>query len=215
MNKFITMYKKGVIMDKAIITSVGKAESIIMAMLNDNQFSKEAQEEKLYALIEDLLKSSGNLNGTADDFHNLGISILKIADDYETALEIVEQGLAIHNSNTDLLSDGIRYGFNCGEYEKCKGWYEILQRIPMKLWTWRAFSFSIDYLIDNLNGLSINPDYSVDEQIADIILLSKMYQKYFPMNDDSWYSEYEIYRTTNQYDKGIKLLEEVYETPVV
>ncbi len=194
-------------MENFRLNSVGKAEEFITQAKRDGLSNAEIS-DYLYHLVDSLLddKENKRINGNADDFHNFGVTILKNASDYETALEIIQRGLEIHKTNTDLLADAIRYGYNCGKYEKCENWFSSLQKIPKTLWTWRAFSFSIDYMIDNLGALSDESEYSVDLRINEIVSLAKSYQKFFPDNEDSYVCEYEIYRLTNQTEKGLEVL---------
>ena len=194
------------------IKSVRKAEEIMGIAMNDPNLTDEEINSQLYDIIDSLLSDDAkSINGSADDFHNFSVTIIRVSSDYETAMEIIQAGLRIHFTNTDLLADAIRYGYNCGMYEDCKKCYQKLQQIPRKLWTWRAFSFSIDYLLDNLGTITDLSEKGVESRIEGILALSKEYQDYFPDNEDSIYSEFEIYRTTNQMDKGLEILKAANE----
>lgn len=192
------------------ISSVGKAEELIAIVLNDQTISEREKTDYLYSVLEGLLSEENvkKINGTVDNFHNLGVSIVKITNDYESALEVIQYGLKIHKTGTDLLADAIRYGYNCGKYDECDEWYHTLVRIPKQLWTWRAFSFSIDYLLDTLSSREDCVEENINSKVKEIIDLVKEYQLYFPDEEDGRVSEYEIYRVTNQKEKGVEILKE-------
>lgn len=69
----------------------------------------------------------------------------------------------------------------------------------------------VDYLLDNLGTITDLSEEGVESRIERILDLSKEYQDYFPDNEDSIYSEFEIYRTTNQMDKGLEILKAANE----
>lgn len=196
-------------MAKVSLNSVGKAEELISIAINDEQRTNEERVGYLYDLVDGLLdeEKEDSLNGDADDFHNFGVAILNVASDYETALDIVQCGLKIHFANTDLLADAIRYGYNCGKYEKCEQWYNMLMSISKKLWTWRAFSFSIDYLLDMMGMLEDHSEEAIHNQEEKIFELVQEYQTYYPDEEDSLVSEFQFYNATNQMEKGIEVLE--------
>lgn len=180
------------------LSNVGRAESIFNQA--QNQLDDNGINNLLYDLADSLLMPGKKISGDADSFHNFSVTILKKADDYDTALEIVELGLKLHPSNTDLLADGISYGSNCGQAEKCERFFDCLRKIDYPLWTWRAFSFSIDYILDQ-SIFSGNTD-----NMAPVFELTKLYQQYYPQKEDSWFIEYQIYEKINQIDAGIAVL---------
>lgn len=189
------------------ISDVGKAEELMNLCRMDHPDDNEAWEEMLNKLLNSLLQSKKQITGEADDFHNFSISILKVANDYRSALEIVRAGLMIHDTNTDLLADAIRYGYNCGEKEACKEWFDRLNRIGKKRWTWRAFSFGIDYLLE----LYADSSEEGDEPIDPIIDLARSFQHYYPTREDGWISEQQIYTETNDEERGVQVLEEAIQ----
>ena len=71
---------------------------------------------------------------------------------YDSACAIVKRGLEEAEADVDLLSDFIKYGILCGRQEECDRYFrELKDNISMEEWNWRAFSFSIDYLLDKLD----------------------------------------------------------------
>lgn len=182
------------------LRDVGQAYDILNRFRQENPEDMKGIEEILNDLLEALFSCQDNLSGGADDFHNFTVSILKITSDNRSALQIVEEGLKLHGDNTDLLADAIRYGRSCGEREECANWYKKLLTIDKSAWTWRAFSFSIDFLLD---------EYASKRATAEEILaLVKEYQTYKPDEEDAWLSESEFYSNTNNRSKGIEVLED-------
>ena len=185
------------------IADVAQAEQILTRFRNENRDDYEAIQDLLNELLNALFASKSQLCGDADDFHNFSVSISKISNDNRSAYSIVKEGLKIHNVNTDLLADALLYGSSCGEKEECQTWYTTLQSIDKSRWTWRAFTFSIDYLLD-IQGSTPENNFSTD----DILTLAKAYQTTKPDKEDAWLATYNIYRRTNQQDKALAVLEE-------
>ena len=177
---------------------VGQAEDILNRYRRENPDDINAIEKMLNDLLDALLSCQDPLTGGADDFHNFTVSISKISGDNRSALQIAEQGLKLHRDNTDLLADAILYGRNCGERDDCATWYKKLLTIDQSAWTWRAFSFSIDYLLDEYASKKTTSD--------EIQKLVSAYQMYKPDEEDAWLSEYDFYNSTNNRSKGLEAL---------
>ena len=88
--------------------------------------------------------------GNSDTYHNVAVDFAR-QDMYDCACRILKRGLAHTPYSIDLLSDLIRYGISSGQYDLCEEPYKDLNRISKDMWTWRAFSFSIDYLAELSN----------------------------------------------------------------
>jgi len=88
--------------------------------------------------------------GDADDYHNLSVAYAR-NDMYDQACKVLNRGLMSMPFSVDLLADYIKYGLFCGKEKLCAEYYARLQEIPRDRWNWRAYSFSIDYLLDQLN----------------------------------------------------------------
>lgn len=190
----------------ADITDVGQAEDLINQFRRDYPDDIEGARSVLKDLLEELIAPDIQICGDANDFHNFAITISRLANDNKSAYAIVRKGLKIHETNTDLLADALKYGYNCGEKEECKNWYQVLHSIEKTRWSWRAFSFTIEYLMDLYSSTEKN-DFSID----DILKLVKEYQERLPDEEDAWVSEQYIYENTNQRQKGIMVLENAIE----
>lgn len=176
---------------------------------NNSEVAKRCR-ESAYDIVDELLEENENtvVSGDADDFHNLSVRFSR-QDDNETALEIVKKGLTIHKANTDLLADAIRYGNSCGDFENCDAYYQRLNKISKRRWTWRAYSFIIDYLIDSLDRYEEISDEVFDEKKEQILNLVNKYKGQFGDMEDSWYSEFDVYWNLNERDKAKTILEEI------
>lgn len=185
------------------IVDVGQAEQIFTDFRKENQDDRTIIIGLLKDLLEALFSSEKPLHGDANDFHNFAVSISKFSNDNKGAYSIVKEGLRIHNVNTDLLADALMYGYNCGEKQECEQYFSILQTIDKSRWTWRAFTFSINYLLD-VQGTTSKYDYST-ETILEIV---KEYKKINPYEEDAWLAEYNIYDKTNRKEEAIRVLED-------
>lgn len=188
------------------MTDVGQAEHTFNQFRIDNPNKKDAQLKLLSDLLDALLGAEEKLNGDADDFHNFAVTVSKIANDNKNAYAIVREGLKIHNINTDLLADALMYGANSGEKDACRHHYAVLLGVDKSCWTWRAFSFTITYLMD----MYASSDSSL-ATIDEILNLAKEYQSYLPEKEDAWISLFRIYDGTNQRSRGIQVLEEAID----
>lgn len=180
------------------LRDVGQAEDILNRFQRENPNEESKIAELLDELLDALLSSQEMLTGSADDFHNFSVSISKISSDNYWAHHIAKLGLILHADNTDLLADAILYGKNCGERKDCSEWYKRLLQIDKTAWTWRAFSFSIDYLLEEYASKQVDQ--------KDILQLVKEYQKYKPNEEDAWLSEFDLYNYTNNRERGMDAL---------
>ena len=183
------------------LRDIGQAEAILTRYRKEFPSDYVGAEQLLSRLIE-ALEDSDEIIGEADDFHNFSVHISKLANDNQEALMIVKHGLFVHPYNTDLLADAIKYGYSCGKKAECQKWFDTLESIDYRKWTWRSFSFVLEYLLEEWKSTS---DYT--HSISGILGLVKKYQELLPDEEDAWYSEFEIYYGTNQRDKGIAVLE--------
>ena len=152
--------------------SAGEAESIAKDNYNDSFALKQ--------LAENFLNQS-QITGSPNEFHNLSVNYSR-KDDYINSCRILEKALEIYPNHTDLLADYLNSGINCPRTVKLDAVYNRLQKIPKMRWTWRSFSFSIDfmlYLATNLNNVD-----ELNEIKRNALTLAEEYQNYFPDLED-------------------------------
>ena len=134
-----------VVAEESLVKSVHQ----LQAMADDYLREIDAQPTDSYAygelrsLVSDFCNQT-EVYGTENEFHNLAVHLAK-SNLEDLACRVLERGLKMHK-NVNLLADYLQYGLRCGYRDKCKEYYGILNRIPKRIWTWRGFSFSIEYL---------------------------------------------------------------------
>ena len=122
---------------KCRVLSVGHARMLA---------EKATDTDSLLSIVGQVTKED-RIRGEANDYHNLAVTFTRTYDDYVSGFEIVEKGLTYFPNNVDLLADAVYYGSNAGRFVECENYLSSLEKIPTALWNWRAFSFSIDYLL--------------------------------------------------------------------
>lgn len=133
---------------------------------------------KLYDLF-DLVLQQPLLEGTESDFHNLTVTCAR-QDDYDTACRFLEKGLIQYPHSVDLLSDYLSYGMNCGRSDQCQTIYARLLE-QRNAWNWRAYHFSISYL---MKVATICP--------KDILELIEEFQAKIPTREESYLDEADL-----------------------
>lgn len=104
--------------------------------------------------------SDFSLIGSDKEYHNLSVDYAKEGY-YDSACKILNKGIEMNPYSVDLLADFLNYGMNYNKFQtQCDYYYRRLINISYNEWTWRAYSFAIDYLlnkrkqnIDNSKGL--------------------------------------------------------------
>lgn len=162
--------------------SVGEAEKIARDLIADDNI------EELYELAYRLLNQD-RIYGTENDFHNLSLNYSK-KDVYDLACEILEKGLEQYPRSVDLLSDYLQTGVSCNQIAKCERYYNTLIQIPKIRWTWRGFSFSIDYLLYLSNSLNEEELFTMKKKV---LSLADEYQDIFPTDEDPYICKANIY----------------------
>lgn len=178
------------------ILSIGEAEKIA----KENIY--EENEDALYNLVEDVL-SQEKVVGSINDFHNFSINFSR-KDDYETACNILDKGLEQFPKAVDLLADYLQNGVNCGRFSRCKECFDMLLKIPMMRWTWRGFSFSIDYM--KLLADNVEDDDELIKWKQKMLDMADNYYRTFPHSEDSFLVKADIYNYLNDTEKEIEVL---------
>ena len=131
------------------------------------------------------------LYGNAQEYHNFAVELAR-ENQAQLACLVLEHGLKHFPNNVDLISDYLAYGIVCGKEKECEATYQRLISIPKDSWTWRGFSFSIDYLQHLLDDISA--DVSQKKEIKNQILeLADAYIKSYPSREDGYYSKANVF----------------------
>ena len=88
--------------------------------------------------------TSSEINGSASDYHNLAAELAR-EDLYNEACNVLDKGLSLFNTNTDLLSDLVQYASHVCNTPAAEKAVSSLYDIDSMFWTWRCYEFLIDY----------------------------------------------------------------------
>lgn len=160
------------------IISIGEAYRLTQA-------TGSMQVKQIWAYVQ----SNPDIYGEPDEYHNYAVAVAR-ADDNYSAFQIVEMGLKQYPYNTDLLADAILYGSKCSQYELCETHMKTLLGRPMSTWTWRAFSFLIDYLKARRDW--IDSEEEMSNGLDMVLGIAQKFQQYYPNEEKSYMAEYEI-----------------------
>lgn len=183
------------------LITIGEAERKV------KEYVQEENDDALYDLIQEVLFQD-KIIGSAGDFHNLALNFSR-RDDYETACNILDKGLNLFPRAVDLLADYLQNGINCDRTKLCEEYFNRLLNIPMMRWTWRGFSFSIDYM------KNYSDNVETEEELLDwrgrMFDMAENYYKYFPDNEDTFLVKADIYQYFNDKGNEIKILEKALQ----
>lgn len=100
---------------------------------------------------------SGNVTvvGNSNDFHNIAVTLAR-QNREDQAYSILSVGIKRSPNSPDLLADLLKYGLSCGKIAESRNYFENLMRIDRSLWTWRAYDFAIDYLIEEVREQALH-----------------------------------------------------------
>ncbi|MEN6594260.1 MAG: hypothetical protein ABFC31_04820 [Clostridiaceae bacterium] len=139
------------------------------------------------------------LFGSQSEFHNVSAEFAR-ANQYQLACHVLDCGLSLYPNDTDLLADYLEYGVRCGKEERAKECYDKLEEIPKELYTWRSFTFMIDYILycytANMFSHKVDVKSACDAVISD-------YKKFLPLQEKAYMAEYEVAKTFGASDEDL------------
>ena len=191
---------------------IKKINSISVMLLNRlEQYEEEDDIEarqKLHEIIENLQNQDRTI-GDADDIHNYAMELVR-RDEYDLACKVLEVGRRAFPHNVDLIADFIKYGINCQRIEEVKNLQKTLLKIPKKHWTWRGFSFYVDY-IQYLSEQTCSKKTmeKLEQEMIDTI---KDFKKYFPYSEEPYITEAEMYKRSCEPDLEENILKIALDT---
>ncbi len=160
--------------------------------------SEKLKEIKLYDYVEnnetDALKnivdqviSSNSVEGSADDYYNLAADLAKLNLNRD-ACSVLKRGLDKHKGSVDLLATYLLLGKDIEELsEQLEKYYKTLNNIPNELWTWRGYSFTLEYL--NSKKLCTTDSDEIRDIEYIIGHLIKTYYERFPNSESPYLAE--------------------------
>lgn len=167
----------------------------------DGNFDEEKQVEQFYEVVNSSLKKS-EFMGTSADFHNVSVECAR-RNAEDVACDYLERGLNKYPTSVDLLADYIKYGVVCDRIEKCSEYFVALNEIPKKNWNWRAFRFSIDYLM-----IQMERENRGVEIKQTMLALAEEFRQYIPNDENGYLVQSEIHNKFNEKELEIAILEE-------
>lgn len=180
-----------------------KVVAEIFGQYSEGREDLEAQTAELAAFVRRLLAQEVT-PGDADDWHNLAVDVAR-KDYFDLACDVLEAGLAVFPSNTDLLGDYLQYGPLCCRIEQCHGYYERLSCLPRVKYTWRSFHFSANWLTYLWEQCEKTEELEILHQ--NLLELAAQYRRFFPNSEESYLCEANIYRLIKDIKREMKALQ--------
>lgn len=184
-------------------------------------FEKEREEEEGYQEIQDrsvgrlmdaICKEDVKLVGSSDVIHNVSVECA-INGYQDHACRILKKGLEITKNykDIDLLADYLKYSIDSLEEDDefagiC---YQRLCGISKKFWSWRAFEFSVDYLL-KLKEHSSSSEEEFQEKSLQLALEYRDRMKNSGKGDRAYNTLASVYLKGGERDKYIETLNEAY-----
>lgn len=131
------------------------------------------------------------LIGSNEAFHNVATAFAG-SGQFKDACLVLEKGLELYPKETDLLADYLNYGVRAGEMDKAGKYFGVLYEIPHDRYTWRSFTFIIDYLI-SCNKTGIFGDKVNKDNLKNTCQkLVREYKAYLPGEEKAYIAEYNV-----------------------
>lgn len=182
-------------------------DNVVSKLLNDIDSDNDFESvSKLHEIMNICFNEKNRvLVGDPDDFHNLSLT-LAYEDYFDLACIVLDAGLNIFPYDTDLLADFLVYGIKCERRKDCSKYYEKLIDIPKKAWSWRAYDFSIDYLL----ALS---DYEIvgEQEEKNLVELLNGFKQDFPNDERPYMSEANYFTYLRKHDDAEVTLRQAIE----
>lgn len=200
------IFKYNIPVNKVCAIAKGYIKEITAEKYEDNEVARE----HMNTLVSNFVDQN-EFSGDADDFHNFAVELAQI-NEFTLACKVLQCALSIFPRNVDLLSDYLYYGVKCSnKFDECKKIYKTLKSIPCKRWTWRGYTFSIEYLKVLVERSSSEKERENAEH--EMLELAKEYARFFPYSEDSYRIEAEIYnKHYNDKEKELEILNSALET---
>ena len=166
-------------------TTVSGAHTIVEAL-------RKNKADNYIALIIGIINrviSSPEITGSANDYHNLAAELARTDLDNE-ACSVLNKGLSLFNTDTDLLSDLVQYASHVSNTEAAEKAVSSLNDINSKFWTWRCYEFLIDY-------------YRATGKLDDAFNLSIKFIEKYPNDEHGYRCKAEVEQQLFRGEKGI------------
>lgn len=155
-----------------------------------------------YVLVNEVLSFPSS--GSADHYHNYAVTFARESE-FTVACDILLCGIKRYHANVDLLADFLEYAIqssNDEHYKQCEEIFACLQSRRPQFWNWRAYDFSIDYLLDKLDRGIGDPG----EIHAKCLELAKEFQKRISDNELGFIAEANVHAMFGEKTKQFQTL---------
>lgn len=174
----------------------------------ETEYSDSIQ-AKLRNLVKRFVQKDLKVFGTADHYHNIAVTYAQ-KEMNDCACDILQVGIDDIPYAVDLIADYIHYGMLGGQRDKCEEMFLRLKSITRRRWNWRAYSFSIDYLIDKCKY--INNESEQEEIKRETLELAKQFIATEKTNreylDQAYFDKAAVYAEFGDKKNEYKALEE-------
>lgn len=123
------------------------------------------------------------IEGDANDFHNASVDLTR-KQEFSFAYRLLEVGTHKFPTDTDLLGDLLLYGLKCRSYTELEKYSDALLKLPKNVWTWRAFHFSIEYLMEGYEQADDTSRAVLEKKILGLLDDYKEHSKFFTDQSD-------------------------------
>ena len=190
------------------ILTISQAENIaaqIMDEIEDEEYVQDirARTAELYEMVRGVLAQETQSASSAD-WHNFAVEVARYKY-FDLSCDIVEAGLKNYKNNTDLLADYLQYGIYCGRIEQCKKHYNTLIALPRVKYTWRGFSFCVNfmsYLWEQSDSLT-----EMKELEKAMKQMASDFQEQWPRDEEAYRCKAEVHRLLREDAEEINTLE--------
>ena len=141
-------------------------------------------------LVRDSVVNSDVIVGSSADYHNLAVEMTRRGC-YLLGFDIVQKGLQQYPYNIDLLADAVYYGSCAGKFDQCEQYAETLKSRPFALWSWRAYTFMIDYYMDKADWLESTTD--IMQSLKDALSLAAKAQDILSTDERGYLAEHRVH----------------------
>lgn len=189
--------------------------------LQESWYSDNADEEsfelnasqKAVEVADMVLADDVRLTGNVDAVHNAAVMYAR-KNYYDIACRILRKamGMKKYSYNVDLLADYLKYStcFSDDDQEEVNIYFNRLMSINRKKWNWRAYEFSIDYMLITLES-SLD---TYEKKMEEILKLAKEYKdksKDKEYADRAYRELANVYLEDDNQVEGEKILKEAVE----
>lgn len=160
---------------------------------------------ELFKMVTD---ENVEINGDADDYHNLATLYAKNRF-IDFACGILDRGLKEYPKSTDLLADYLQYGMSCKRFDECSRYYKQLKEISKERWTWRAYVFSIDYMLS-----SLQQEHGIISHV-EVNSLAEEFVKRRDTDEEGLFTQSKVYHEFGKFNAEVDTLKKALDNHIV